>query len=67
MAIAAILHYFVKPLVKKFPAWVREKYGIQKEKGVFELPNVLFLLALLVFIVLPITIAVSIYFIVTNN
>ena len=28
VALAAILHYFIKPVVKKFPAWAREKYGI---------------------------------------
>jgi PAP2 superfamily len=28
IALAGILHYFVKPLIKKFPSWVREKYGI---------------------------------------
>jgi len=28
LAFAASLHFFIKPLVKKFPSWAREKYGI---------------------------------------
>ena len=28
VAFAAILHFFVKPIFKKFPSWVRERYGI---------------------------------------
>lgn len=28
LALAAILHFLVKPLIKKFPSWARSNYGI---------------------------------------
>lgn len=67
IALACILHYFVKPLIKHFPSWARDKYGIQKQKGIFEISNALIILAFLVTIVLPITVSTSIYLLVSSN
>jgi hypothetical protein len=35
IAFAVILHFLVKPIVKKFPSWVRQRYGIQKQRGLY--------------------------------
>lgn len=35
IAFAIILHFIVKPRVKKFPSWIRERYGIHKQRGLY--------------------------------
>ena len=64
---AGILHYFVKPIVKRFPIWARDKYGIQKQKGVFDISNSFIALAALVSVIVPIAISTSIYLLVSKN
>lgn len=57
ITLALTMHFFLKPIVKRFPLWLRTVYGINKERGTFNVPSYIFLITLCAFIIAPIGLA----------
>lgn len=61
IAFAVVLHFLVKPVLKKLPSWARSRYGINKERGLYQISTSYMGCALILTTILPIVAATIVW------
>jgi hypothetical protein len=61
IAFAVVLHFLVKPVLKKLPSWARSRYGIHKERGLYQISTSYMGCALILSTILPIVVATMVW------
>ena len=61
IAFAVVLHFLVKPVLKKLPSWARSRYGINKERGLYQISTSYMGCALILTTILPIVAATMVW------